>query len=43
VYQNKDGTFEYSYPLKRGKNNVVIEVIGANGKKTVITKSLILE
>lgn len=43
VYQNKDGTFEYSYPLKKGRNHLVIEVTGANGKKTVVTKDFILD
>lgn len=36
VYQNKDGVFEYVYPLKVGVNELVIEALGANGKKTII-------
>lgn len=38
VFQNKDGIFEYDFPLKKGKNELVIEVIGANGRKTIIKK-----
>lgn len=38
IYQNKEGVFEYDFPLKKGKNELIIEVIGANGKKTVIKK-----
>lgn len=38
VYQNKDGVFEYDFPLKKGKNELVIEVVGANGKKTIVKK-----
>lgn len=36
VYQNKEGIFEYDFPLKLGKNNLIIEVVGANGKKTIL-------
>lgn len=43
VYQNKEGVFEYDYPLKDGKNILVIEIIGANGKKTVLKKEFIRE
>jgi len=38
VYPDQDGVFEYSFPLKKGKNELVIELIGANGKKTVFKK-----
>lgn len=38
VYQDKNGIFEYDVPLKNGKNNLVIEITGANGKKIVIRK-----
>lgn len=41
VYQNKEGIFEFSLPLSKGVNELVIEVIGANGKKTVIKRSFI--
>ncbi|MBI4973956.1 helix-turn-helix domain-containing protein [Candidatus Roizmanbacteria bacterium] len=43
VYQNKEGIFEYDYPLKEGKNVLVIEIIGANGKKTILRKEFIRE
>ncbi len=34
VYQNKDdGVFEYEMALKEGKNELIIEAVGANGKK----------
>lgn len=38
VYQNNEGIFEYMMPLKKGKNELVIEVIGANGKKSILKK-----
>lgn len=38
IYQNSDGLFEFNFPLKKGKNELKIEVIGANGKKTVFKK-----
>lgn len=41
VFQNKEGIFEYSFPLKKGKNQLIIEVVGANGKKTVFRKTYI--
>lgn len=41
VYQNKEGIFEYDFPLKLGKNNLVIEVVGANGKKTILKSEYI--
>lgn len=41
IYQNKEGFFEYDFPLQVGQNNLRIEVVGANGKKTVETKSFI--
>lgn len=43
VYQNKEGVFEYDFPLKKGKNELTIEVIGANGKKAVLKKQYVLE
>jgi len=43
VYQNKEGFFEYDLPLSPGKNTLVIEVIGANGKKTVLTRDFYRE
>jgi len=41
VYPNLEGEFEFQYPLKLGNNEVKIEVTGANGKKTIVTKSYI--
>jgi hypothetical protein len=38
VYQNKDGVFEYDFPLHDGSNELSVEVVGANGKKTTIKK-----
>ena len=38
IFQNKDGIFEYQFPLHLGENELVIEVIGANGKKTTLKK-----
>ena len=32
VFQNEAGVFHYDYPLKMGKNKLVIKVQGANGK-----------
>jgi cytoskeletal protein RodZ len=39
IFQNKDGIFEYDMPLKNGKNDLTVEVVGANGRKTVLQKS----
>lgn len=41
IYQNKDGIFEYDFPLKQHINELTIEVVGANGKKTVVKKTFI--
>lgn len=38
VYPNKEGIFEYTYPLHPGSNKITIEVVGANAKKTILTK-----
>jgi cytoskeletal protein RodZ len=38
IYQNKEGLFEYMMPLKQKENSLSIEVIGTNGKKTVLEK-----
>lgn len=43
VYQNKDGVFEYNFPLNQRINHITIEVVGANGKKTVMQKEFIRE
>ena len=43
VFPNKEGQFKYALPLKKGKNELVIEVVGGNGKKTVLKQEYILE
>lgn len=43
VFQNKDGVFEYDFPLTGKENKLVIEVTGANGKKTVFTRTFMKE
>lgn len=43
VYPNKEGVFEYTFPLKDGKNELIIEVVGPNGRKSVLKKEYIKE
>ncbi len=38
IYQNKDGIFEYDFPLHEGVNKLTIELTGANGRKTTVEK-----
>ena len=38
IYQDKEGVFEYSMPLKQKQNSLSIEVVGANGKKTILER-----
>lgn len=42
VYQKRDGVFEYDFPLKVGNNELIIEAVGANGKKTVLKQNFIM-
>ncbi|MCX7881263.1 MAG: helix-turn-helix domain-containing protein [Patescibacteria group bacterium] len=42
VYQDKKGCFEYELFLNLGRNEVLIEAIGANGKKTILRKTYYL-
>ncbi|MBI2051439.1 helix-turn-helix domain-containing protein [Candidatus Roizmanbacteria bacterium] len=42
IYQNKEGVFTYDFPLNPGRNELAIEVTGANGKKTVIRREFFL-
>lgn len=42
VFQNKEGIFVYDFTLSKGKNVLTIEVVGANGKKTTLTKEFYL-
>ncbi len=41
IYQDNNGQFTYNFPLKKGTNELVIEVTGANGKKTILKKEYI--
>lgn len=41
IYQDKEGIFEYDFPLKEGENILIIELTGANGKKTKLEKKFI--
>lgn len=41
IYQNKEGIFEYVLPLKERETKLSIDVVGANGKKTVLDKVFI--
>jgi transcriptional regulator with XRE-family HTH domain len=43
VYQNEKGVFSYDLPLKKGENKLKIEIIGANGKRTIIEKTYYLK
>ncbi|MGB9883473.1 MAG: helix-turn-helix domain-containing protein [Microgenomates group bacterium] len=38
IYQDKNGVFKYDFPLTQKVNKLTIELIGANGKKSVIEK-----
>ncbi len=35
VFQDKNGIFDYNFPLKNGRNVLSITVVGANGKQTI--------
>ena len=41
VYQDKYGVFSYDVALKNGNNDLIIEITGANGKKTTIKKTFV--
>lgn len=41
IYEDKYGVFTYDFPLKNGKNELTIEIVGANGKKSIIQKNYI--
>lgn len=43
IYQNKDGFFEYDFPLHSGSNKLTIEVVGGNGRRTVMTQNFVRE
>lgn len=39
IYQNKEGIFTYDYSLNEGENKLIINLTGANGKKTMVEKT----
>lgn len=39
VYLNKESVFVYEFPLKEGDNKILINLVGANGKKSTIEKT----
>ncbi|MBI4009437.1 hypothetical protein HY357_04330, partial [Candidatus Roizmanbacteria bacterium] len=41
VFQNKEGVFQFDFPLQKGKNELLIEVVGANGKKSTFKTTYI--
>lgn len=43
VFQNEQGIFEFKHQLIPGKNTVTVEVVGANGKKTLIKRDYFLQ
>lgn len=43
VFPNKDGEFSYEFPVKKGKNELIIDVIGGNGKKTRLIDYFVIE
>ena len=43
VYQDESGVFKYDYPLKKGKNTLIIRIQGANGKNTIVEKEYVLD
>lgn len=42
IYQDKNGSFVYDFPLHPGTNKLVIDVTGANGKKTRLERTFTL-
>lgn len=43
VYQDSEGIFRYDFPLKARENDIAIEVVGANGKKTTVERTFVRE
>lgn len=39
VYLNKEAVFIYEFPLNEGNNKIIINLVGANGKKSTIEKT----
>ncbi len=42
IFQDETGVFRYDYPLKVGKNKLLIKVQGANGKSTTVEREYFL-
>jgi len=42
-FPDKEGIFRYSFPLTKGVNTLRIEVVGANGKESVVYDEILLE
>lgn len=38
VYQDTKGTFTYDFPIKQGKNELIIQTVGANGRTSILKK-----
>ena len=43
IYQNKEGIFMYEYSLNEGENKLIINLTGANGKKTTVEQTFFKE
>ena len=43
IFQNKQGIFEYVFPLHIGKNELLIEVTSASGRKQITKKEFIMK
>lgn len=41
IYQNKDGIFEFNFPLYEGNNKLIVQLTGANGRTSKIEKVFI--
>jgi cytoskeletal protein RodZ len=41
IYQNKDGIFTYEYSINEGENKLIINLVGANGKKATFVETFI--
>ena len=39
IYQSKEGIFTYEYSINEGENKLVINLIGANGKKSTVERT----
>ncbi len=41
IFQDKYGMFEYDLPLHEGKNQLIIQIVGANGKQAAFTETYV--